>query len=117
METGKSKKNLQDEYIYEVFDKLNKRYFGGTLPYIRILWSESFGHGEFFKLWGDFIAIPGKRPYIRLSRKLCNDPKNIAHTLYHEMVHYWLFVNSKPWGHTKLFKKKMKEFKIAEDFN
>ena len=107
-------KVIQDEFIYEVFDKLNKQYFEGKLPYIRILWSEAFGHGKYFKQFGDFIALPGKRPFIRLSRKLCDEPKQIALTLYHEMVHFWLYVNKKPWGHTLEFKKKMKEFKSKD---
>ncbi len=105
--------NIQDEQIYEVFDKLNKQYFNGSLPYIRILWSDRFGNGKYFKQFGDFIAMPGKRPLIRLSQTLCNEPKQIAHTLYHEMVHFWLFVNKRPWGHTAEFHKKMKEFKVC----
>ena len=104
---------IQSEQIYEIFDRLNKEYFEGKLPYIRILWSDSFGHGHFFKQFGDFIAMPGKKPIIRLSQKLCSEPKEIAPVLYHEMVHYWLFVNSRPWGHTKAFQKKLKEFKVA----
>ena len=103
---------MQHELIYEIYDKLNKEYFKGALPYIRILWSESFGHGKFFHMYGDFIAVPHKRPYIRLSKKLCDEPKKIAHTLYHEMVHFWLYTNKKPYGHTKEFKKKLKEFKM-----
>jgi len=102
---------MQNELIYEIFDKLNKEYFGAELPYIRILWSESFGHGKYFHMYGDFIALPGKRPYIRLSKQLCSEPTQIAKTLYHEMIHFWLYTNKNPWGHTKEFKKKLKEFK------
>lgn len=109
------KKVIQDEYIYEIYDKLNKQYFKGELPYIRILWSDTFGHGKYFKQWGDFTAIPGKRPVIRLSQKLCDTPKEIAHTLYHEMVHFWLYSIGKPWGHTRAFHKKMKEFNMKEE--
>lgn len=105
-------KSVQDGLIYEIFDKLNKEYFKSELPYIRILWCDTFGHGEWFKQFGDFMAIPGKRPYIRLSRKLCNEPKEIAKVLYHEMIHFWLYVNKKPWGHTKEFHKKLKEYKV-----
>lgn len=105
--------NIQDEKIYEVFDKLNKQYFNGALPYIRILWSDRFGNGKYFKQFGDFTAMPGKRPFIRLSSKLCEEPKQMAQTLYHEMVHFWLYVNKRPWGHTKEFHDKMKEFKVG----
>src|SRR3989338_2089378 len=105
-------KHIQDELIYEIFDKLNKQYFEGKLPYVRILWSETFGHGKYFKQFGDFIALPHKRPFIRLSKQLCAEPKDIARVLYHEMVHFWLYVNKQPWGHTKEFKKKLKEFKV-----
>lgn len=107
-------KPTQEDEIYELFDKLNNQYFDGTLPYIRILWCDSFGNGKYFKQWGDFIAIPGKRPYIRLSSKLCANPKDMAHTLYHEMVHFWLYDLGKPWGHTKAFKKKMDQFKMND---
>ncbi|OGI20453.1 MAG: hypothetical protein A3B68_02920 [Candidatus Melainabacteria bacterium RIFCSPHIGHO2_02_FULL_34_12] len=107
-----NKKVIQSEEIYEIYDRLNKHYFNGSLPYIRILWTNTFGHGEWFKQFGDFIALPGKKPFIRLSQKLCSDPKEIARVLYHEMVHFWLYVNKKPWGHTKEFKKKLKEFKL-----
>lgn len=106
------KKVIQHELIYEIYDKLNKDYFNSELPYIRILWSDSFGHGKYFHMFGDFIAFPGKRPFIRLSMRLCDEPKKIAEVLYHEMVHYWLYVNKKPWGHTKEFKKKLKQFKM-----
>lgn len=102
---------MQHELIYEIYDKLNKQYFDGALPYIRILWGESFGHGKYFKQFGDFIALPAKKPYIRLSRKLCSEPHKIACTLYHEMVHFWLYVNKKPWGHTKEFRKLIKRFR------
>ena len=115
MSEPKDKKVIQDEYIYEIYDKLNKQYFKGELPYIRILWSDTFGHGKYFKQWGDFTALPGKKPVIRLSQNLCSHPKDIAHTLYHEMVHFWLFHNGKPWGHTRAFQKKMKEFKMNEN--
>ena len=107
------KKIVQDELIYEIFDKLNKQYFNSTLPYIRILWSGRFGHGEWFKQYGDFIALPGKKPHIRISQKLCATPKEIARVLYHEMVHFWLYTNKRPWGHTKEFKKKLKEFRVS----
>lgn len=108
------KRQVQDEFIYEIYDKLNKQYFSGTLPYIRILWSDRFGHGEWFKQFGDFIAFPGKKPVIRLSKKLCDEPERIAQTLFHEMVHFWLYVSKRPWGHTKEFKQKMKEFKLEK---
>ncbi len=104
--------NIQDEQIYEIFDKLNKQYFEGKLPYVRILWSDRFGNGKYFKQFGDFIAMPGKRPLIRLSKKLCDEPKQIALTLYHEMVHFWLYVNKRPWGHTPEFHEKLKEFRV-----
>ena len=106
------KKIVQDEFIYEIYDKLNKQYFNGSLSYVRILWCDTFGHGKYFKQFGDFIAYPGRRPYIRLSKQLCDNPKQIAETLYHEMVHFWLHSNKRPWGHTKEFKKKLSEFKI-----
>jgi hypothetical protein len=104
---------VQSELIYEIYDKLNKEYFAGKLPYVRIIWSNSFGHGKYFHMYGDFIALPNKRPYIRLSRKLCDEPHKIAQVLYHEMVHFWLYTNKKPWGHTKEFRIKMKEFKLS----
>jgi len=107
--------SIQDERIYEIFDKLNKQYFEGKLPYIRILWCESFGNGKYFKQFGDFTAMPGKRPHIRLSRTLCDHPKQIALTLYHEMVHFWLYVNKRPWGHTKEFHIKLKQFKVVDE--
>ena len=106
-------KSTQKEEIYEIYDRLNKQYFNGTLPYIRILWTDRFGHGEWFKQFGDFQALPRKRPFIRLSQKLCNEPKEIARVLYHEMVHFWLYVRGKPWGHTKEFRDKLREFRSA----
>ncbi len=112
MPKEENKKIIQDEFIYDIFDRLNKQYFEGKLPYIRILWCDTFGHGEFFKQFGDFSAAPGKKPVIRLSQKLCNTPEDIAKVLYHEMVHFWLFSIGKPWGHTKAFQKKLKEFKL-----
>ena len=103
----------QSELIYEIFDKLNKEYFKSSLPYIRIFWCDSFGSGKYFKQFGDFTAMPGKRPVIRLSKQLCDHPQQIAQTLYHEMVHFWLYANKRPWGHTKEFKDKLKEFKAV----
>ena len=102
---------MQHELIYEIYDKLNKQYFEGKLPYVRILWSSAFGHGDWVKKFGDFIALPGKRPHIRLSKKLCDEPKKISEVLYHEMVHFWLYVNKKAWGHTVEFRKKLRQYK------
>ena len=69
-----------------------------------------YGNGKYFKQYGDFTAMPGKRPIIRLSKQLCDHPQQIAATLYHEMVHFWLYTNKRPWGHTKEFKEKLKTF-------
>jgi predicted SprT family Zn-dependent metalloprotease len=37
----------------------------------------------------------------------------ISDTLGHEMIHYWLWLEKKPYGHTPEFHKKMKEMGVS----
>lgn len=93
-----------------LFDEINLRHFDGFLEAPELRWNSRLRTSA-----GRFI--PGSRAFI-LQRPPCIEVASylreeeralelIRDTLSHEMIHYWLWVRRKPYGHTDDFYAKM----------
>jgi predicted SprT family Zn-dependent metalloprotease len=96
----------------ELFQALNEKYFAGTLPAIGLHWNSRLrsSAGRFFpgsRKW--FKEYPPKIEIASYLLTLEDAEKHIRDTLAHELVHYWLWVRRRPYGHTAEFKVKLKE--------
>ena len=94
-----------------LFTELNGQHFEGQLPIPRFKWN-----GRLSSSAGRFC--PGSRsawferpPEIEIAlylRDLEDGYDHIRDTMLHEMVHYYLWHNGKPYGHTKEFNRILK---------
>ncbi len=90
-------------------------YFLRFLPFFRKQPEGSLHPGTVIKLSGRMRRKLGvadmSKHEIRLNKKyFLKDPKLLPYTLFHEMVHLWLFDCFLDPGHTKRFYLKMKHF-------
>ncbi|MGE0616569.1 MAG: SprT-like domain-containing protein [Bacteriovoracia bacterium] len=98
------------------FNALNRQHFGGTLPPPKLVWNSRLriAAGRF---------VPGHRtlwwrraPAIEIAlylREEAEAERLIRDTLGHEMIHYWLWLSRKPYGHTAQFRRKMVEMGVS----
>ena len=97
--------------LHSLFDEVNATYFDSFLLFPVLHWNSRLqtSAGRFTpgsrKFWDDF---PAKIEIASYLRKEPNAIELIQDTLAHEMIHYWLWVHHRPYGHTSEFKAKMK---------
>jgi predicted SprT family Zn-dependent metalloprotease len=95
--------------LNELFQRLNQEHFNGSLPPPDLLWNSRLSSAA-----GRFTPgsrSTGKRPLIEIAsylRDLSDGPTHVRATLLHEMVHYLLWHQRRPHGHTGEFKKILK---------
>lgn len=99
---------FKDDLLIQIFDEINAQHFDGFLDRPTLQWNAKFrtSAGRFF---------PGNRngdveARIEIAAYLLdveNSTVHIRDTLAHEMIHFWLWVRRKPYGHTDAFKEKM----------
>jgi predicted SprT family Zn-dependent metalloprotease len=100
----------------QIFDELNQKFFDGFLDWIPITWNSRLRSSA-----GRFI--PGSRkwyldypPKIEIASYLKTEPNAAAlvrDTLGHELIHYWLWVRRRPYGHTEEFYVKMRQMGVS----
>ncbi len=93
-----------------LFQKVNGTYFDGFLDFPQLAWNSRLRSCS-----GRFI--PGSRrfwkeapPRIEIASYLKEEMQAealVLDTLSHEMIHYWLWVLNRPYGHTSEFYAKM----------
>jgi len=94
-----------DRQLMSLFWELNFRHFAGVLPPIEVRFS-----GRLKTTGGQYFRKP--RRLIQVSTRylsMANSWKEIADTLGHEMVHYWLDFHGRPCGHNTAFWIKLNE--------
>lgn len=99
-----------------IFEEINSRHFDSFLDAPVLRWNSRLRSSA-----GRFI--PGSRkwlqdvpPVIEVASYLLeesNAPHLIRDTMAHEMIHYWLWVRRKPYGHTGEFLQKMREMGVS----
>ncbi len=99
------------------FEQLNQQFFDGFLEPPVLRWNSRLRASA-----GRFI--PGSRkwhveqpPVIEIASYLLEREEDagfwILDTLGHEMIHYWLWVRHRPYGHTEEFWQKMKAIGVS----
>lgn len=93
------------------FERINEAHFDGCLETPALRWNSRLRTSA-----GRFI--PGSRkwlrdlpPVIEIASYLLEESEAerlVRDTLAHEMIHYWLWVRRRPYGHTPEFYAKMK---------
>ena len=94
------------------YAELNATYFEGQLDAPVLRWNSRLrsSAGRFIpgsRKW--FSEVP---PVIEVASYLLEEKdgaKHIRDTIAHEMIHYWLWVRRRPYGHTAEFSAKMRE--------
>lgn len=108
---GMGRENRRGIDLHQIFRELCREHFDGFLDAPGLRWNARLRTSA-----GRFI--PGSRkdpgqapPVIEVASYLLNEEGGdalIAATLAHEMIHYWLWVRGRPYGHTEEFIAKMK---------
>jgi predicted SprT family Zn-dependent metalloprotease len=102
--------------LESLFEDINRRHFDGFLDPPILAWNSRLRSSA-----GRFI--PGSRkflrespPVIEVASYLLSEPNArelVADTLAHEMIHYWLWVRRKAYGHTPEFWDKMTSMGVS----
>jgi predicted SprT family Zn-dependent metalloprotease len=102
--------------LQNIFDELNQQHFDGFLDPLPLSWNSRLRSSA-----GRFI--PGSRkwfldypPKIEIANYLQTEPNAlelIRDTLGHELIHYWLWVRRRPYGHTDEFYAKMRQMGVS----
>jgi len=102
--------------LQQYFEQVNQTHFDGFLEAPVLRWNSRLRSSA-----GRFI--PGSRkfwkelpPVIEIATYLQREERAhelILDTMAHEMIHYWLWVRRKPFGHTGDFLKKMREMGVS----
>lgn len=102
--------------LAEAFQKINRQHFDGFLDEPSLGWNSRLRSSA-----GRFI--PGSRrlwssapPRIEVATYLLQEVESaslIEDTMAHEMIHYWLWVRRRPYGHTEEFLKRMQTMGVS----
>jgi predicted SprT family Zn-dependent metalloprotease len=96
--------------LIRLFTEWNLKSFQGILPVPELRWNSRLRTSA-----GRFIPSRS-RSIIEIASYLLDEPNAlelIQDTLGHELIHYWLWQNRLPYGHTPLFHQKMKELGVS----
>lgn len=102
---------LRLEPLQRIFQEINQKHFDGFLEPPVLRWNGRLrtSSGRFFP--GSKRKLFGSRPpIIEVASYLLQEQESEVHvreTLAHEMIHYWLWVRNRPYGHTDEFYSKM----------
>ncbi len=92
--------------LEEIFHQLNEKHFGSALPKPRLLWNSRLRSSAGRFCPGSRNPLKPKMPEIEVASYLSEHEDSVVHitdTLLHEMVHYYLWFQKKPYGHTPEF--------------
>lgn len=94
--------------LISIFEELNRRHFDGFLERPVLRWNSRLrtSSGRFFP----GSRVRGLAATIEVASYLNEEPDfetHVRETIAHEMIHYWLWVRRRPYGHTDEFYAKM----------
>ncbi len=98
--------------LYPLFHELNHKFFDGRLPepVLKVNARLRATAGRFIPGGRiGFLRVP--RPaVIEIAEYLFEEEeRHLRDTMAHEMIHYWLWVRRRPYGHTREFLVKMRQ--------
>ncbi len=104
MITNAAERLKQFPTLQDLFRKVNAKHFEGSLPMPSLFWNTRLraSAGRFTP--ARFNASIDVATYLLEERDAL---ALVEDTLAHEMIHYWLWLKHKPYGHTKEFLRKM----------
>lgn len=111
---------VSTEFLYKKFDELNKIYFDGSLPHIKIKVCRDksyFGTFSFLYRKVNNSKVPHDCRYIAISDYYVQTSREYANTLLHEMLHYYITysrLSNRPDLHDKVFKSYMEKFNAMD---
>lgn len=96
--------------LLQIFEEVNQQHFDGFLDPPILKWNSRLrsSAGRFFP--GSRKFFNERPPMIEIASYLQTEENAVAlirDTMAHEMIHYWLWVRRKPYGHTPEFWAKM----------
>lgn len=97
-------------HLEHMFSDWNRMGFRGALPRPTLRWNSRLQTTA-----GRFIADP-REPVIEIASYLLEEEDAealIRDTMGHEMIHYWLWLKRRPYGHTAEFHTKMEELGVS----
>ncbi len=106
----------QTALLLQYFHEINARWFDSFLEPPVLRWNSRLrsSAGRFFPGSRKFLSqVP---PAIEVASYLLEEGNRealIRDTMAHEMIHYWLWVRHKPYGHTDEFWTKMTEMGVS----
>lgn len=96
--------------LQKVFEEWNREFFQGALPPLQVRWNSRLSTTA-----GRFIA-DRRNPIIEIASYLKDEPRAqhwIRDTMGHELIHYFLWIQRKPYGHTAEFHAWMKKLGVS----
>ncbi|MGZ6333090.1 MAG: SprT-like domain-containing protein [Bdellovibrionota bacterium] len=102
--------------LSELFAQLNREHFDEFLDAPELRWNSRLrsSAGRFIpgarRLWQT------RRPVIEIASYLMEESNALGlvlDTMGHEMIHYWLWIRHRPYGHTAEFHAKMKQMGVS----
>jgi predicted SprT family Zn-dependent metalloprotease len=102
--------------LWAIYDELNKQFFEGYLVEPMLQWNSRLSSSA-----GRFIPGVRRGPWsrpalIEIATYLRNQPNAydvIKDTMGHEMIHYWLWIRRRPYGHTAEFYEQMRKMGVS----
>ena len=107
---------LSSKPLLELFNQLNEEHFNYELDPPDFFWNSRMraSAGRFTPNRSTKNGLIPAR--IEVARYLIfeqNSKELIKDTIGHELIHYWLWLMRKPYGHTPEFRKKMQEMGVS----
>lgn len=103
-------------YLKKVFDEINVEHFDGFLDVPLLMWNSRLRScaGRFRPGSRKFLdEYPARIEIASYLKEESQAVSLVRDTLGHEMIHFWLWVRRKPYGHTPEFYRKMKEMGVS----
>ncbi len=109
------------ELLRRYFDEVNLQHFDGFLEVPQLKWNSRLrsSAGRFYPVRRAVFLNPfgaDRRPTIDVASYLLEEEGSealIRDTVAHEMIHYWLWVRRRPYGHTDEFWQKMTSMGVS----
>lgn len=94
--------------LISIFDELNQRHFDGFLERPVLRWNARLrtSSGRFFP-GSRARALPATIEVASYLLEETDAEIHVRETIAHELIHYWLWVRRRPYGHTEEFYDKM----------
>ena len=102
---------MEQPSLAEIFNKINAESFDAFLDPPQLLWNSRLRASAGRFIPGSRKFLRARPPTIEIASYLLEEVQAldlIRDTVAHEMIHYWLWVRRRPYGHTPEFYARMR---------